>query len=195
MSTSFVEFAIEDASLRDHFKFDCKWSVAGQYLAVSTYSKDQGGSLTIVSESGTVLEADQLVQKLSGNQSKLIKHLQKKKIKNNFFCLKAFKVDSKINAFEWHPKLAVVACFWDNQVLGCFSVQPNQQRWIYSENESNRTEETKATEETVGPKSRIKSAILNHFKVISMLWLNDGEELFTGEMIRTVNLLKTLQLI
>jgi hypothetical protein len=104
-SSSFVEFAIEHASLREHFKFDCKWSIGGQYLAVGTFVKDQGGSVILITESGTLLEAEQLVQRPLGKSiecslwtfqlifSKLSRPTPKSIISNgirNFRCLRVF---------------------------------------------------------------------------------------------------------
>lgn len=85
MSSSFVEFAIEDEALRDQFKLDCGWSATGQYLAVSTFAKDQGGSVALLSENGAPLEPEQLSQKTVGKSLSIHDYVIHVGLENYYF--------------------------------------------------------------------------------------------------------------
>lgn len=98
-----------------------------------------------------------------------------------FIHFSACKANSRINHLQWHPKLPIVACCWENQTLGTFAIKPSQQRWIYNEFEPEQAEEKSQDKfESSLSRPRLKSALLNPFRMVGMIWMNEGEELFTG---------------
>lgn len=75
----------------------------------------------------------------------------------------------------------MLACSWENRALGCFAIRPASQRWTYSELDPAAEDALCAEDRPLAGKARPKSGVLNTFRMVSMLWLNEGEQLFTGE--------------
>ncbi|XP_015793126.1 intraflagellar transport protein 140 homolog [Tetranychus urticae] len=109
MTTSYIEFNIDDSSLVNCEIGRCSWSTVIPVLAVSVYNSS--GTIKLFNEDGIVIET---------------------KTDNDLSSSIPVKSSAHVADFKWHPKLPVLAVSWENGDLGCFLVQKLQCKWVYS---------------------------------------------------------------
>lgn len=110
MTSAYVEFNVEDFSLKNLHKNDCCWSNDSEaFVAVSVYSNEAGGSVRLLNENSLLVESN------SDMASQV-----------------PSKPGIKVISFSWHPAVNVLAVAWENGDLGCFFVSKQRTRWVYA---------------------------------------------------------------
>ena len=113
MSVGYFEFQINDASLKNYQKVECKWSSETKdkfLLAVSCYSTNVGGTIKVLDEYGILVEDDE---------------------DSNIGSQVPNKPGARVSAFDWHPSLQVLAIAWDNGDIGIYGPTRNRAKWAY----------------------------------------------------------------
>ena len=116
--TTYSEFCIDEPSLKGYHKTDCKWSDTTSdhlYLAVSVFSGTEGGTIKLFNERLV------LISKADQNEDNPTEIPTRR--------------DSMVTAFEWHPKLPLLAIGWDNGDLGCYHIAGDKSVWTRGRND------------------------------------------------------------
>ena len=112
MSSAYVEYHVDDLSLKAFNKGECQWSNTNDtYVAISVFSSESGGSIKLVNKNGLVIDPED--QSLASQIP--------------------IKPGARVCSYSWHPVTNTLAVGWENGDLGCYQIGPVRNKWVYSQ--------------------------------------------------------------